>query len=73
MAQPQLTFFCELAPEPLEKLFNGRFVIDDLKALNALLSLGILDFSPTRAELVKRLNKVPVVAWLLLPVEDGYI
>ena len=27
-------FFCELAPEPLEKLFNGRFVIDDLKALN---------------------------------------
>lgn len=74
MAQPQLTFFCELAPEPLEKLFNGRFVIDDLKALNATLSLGILDFSPTRAELVKRLNKVgvPVVAWLLLPVEDGY-
>jgi len=74
LAQPQLTFFCELAPEPLAKLFNGRFVIDDLKALNATLSLGILDFSATCAELVKRLNKagVPIVAWLLLPVEDGY-
>jgi hypothetical protein len=74
MSQPPLTFFCELPPEPLAKLFDGRFVIDDLKALNATLSLGILDFSKTRAELVKRLNKagVPVIAWLLLPEEEGY-
>jgi hypothetical protein len=74
MTQPQLTFFCELPAEPLAKLFDGRFVIDDLKALNATLSLGILDFSDKRAELVKRLNQagVPVVAWLLLPEEDGY-
>jgi hypothetical protein len=49
-------------------------VIDDLKALNATLSLGILDFSKPRAELVKRLNKagVPVIAWILLPEEEGY-
>ncbi len=74
MSQPQLTFFCELAPEPLAKLFDGRFVIDDLKAVHATLSLGILDFSKTRADLVNRLNKagVPVIAWLLLPEEDGY-
>jgi hypothetical protein len=74
MARPQLTFFCELPPEPLAKLFDGRFVIDDLKALGATLSLGILDFSEARAGLVKRLNKagVPVIAWLLLPEEDGY-
>jgi hypothetical protein len=74
MSQPQLTFFCELPPEPLTKLFDGRFVIDDLKALNATLSLGILDFSKPRAELVKRLNKagIPVIAWLLLPEEEGY-
>lgn len=74
MPRPQLTFFCELPPEPLSKLFDGRFVIDDLKALGANLSLGILDFSKARAELVKRLNKagVPVIAWLLLPEEDGY-
>jgi hypothetical protein len=74
MSQPQLTFFCELEHEPLSKLFDGRFVIDDLKAIHASLSLGILDFSKTRADLVKRLNKagVPVIAWLLLPEEDGY-
>ncbi len=74
MPRPDLTFFCELEPEPLSKLFDGRFVIDDLKSLDATLSLGILDFSSQRAELVKRLNKagVPVIAWLLLPEEDGY-
>ncbi len=74
MSQPALTFFCELAPEPLSKLFDGRFVIDDLKALDANLSLGILDLSEERAELVKRLNKagVPVIAWLLLPETEGY-
>lgn len=74
MTQPALTFFCELPPDPLTKLFDDRFVIDDLKALNATLSLGILDFSEERAKLVKRLNKagIPVIAWLLLPEADGY-
>lgn len=74
MPRPTITFFCELQPEPLVKLFDGRFVIDDLKDLDATLSLGILDFSIQRAQLVKRLNKagVPVIAWLLLPDEDGY-
>ena len=74
MAHPPLTFFCELPPEPLAKLFDGRFLIDDLKALEATLSLGILDFSKDRAELVQRLNRagVPVIAWLLLPEDEGY-
>lgn len=74
MPRPKLTFFCELPPEPLAKLFDGRFVIDDLKGLDAALSLGVLDFSDQRAQLVKRLNKagVPVIAWLLLPEEEGY-
>lgn len=74
MPKPELTFFCELKAEPLSKLFDGRFVIDDLKYLDASLSLGILDLSDERAEVVKRLNKagVPVIAWLLLPEEEGY-
>jgi hypothetical protein len=74
MTHRPLTFFCELPPEPLSRLFDGRFLIDDLKALQATLSLGILDFSKERAELVKRLNKagIPVIAWLLLPESDGY-
>jgi hypothetical protein len=42
--------------------------------LEASLSLGILDLSEQRAEVVKRLNAagIPVIGWLLLPEEDGY-
>ena len=49
-------------------------MIDDLKGLDAALSLGILDLSEERAKVVKRLNKaeVPVIAWLLLPEDQGY-
>ncbi len=74
MPKPELTFFCELKAELLTKLFDDRFVIDDLKYLGASLSLGILDLSDERAGVVKRLNKagVPVIAWLLLPEEEGY-
>jgi len=74
MPKPELTFFCELHTEQLTRLFEDRFVIDDLNNLGAVLSLGILDLSEERAEVVKRLNKagLPMVAWLLLPEEDGY-
>lgn len=74
MPKPQLTFFCELDSSALTTLFDGGFVIDDLKNLGAALSLGILDFSEERARVVRRLNQagVPVIAWLLLPEDDGY-
>ena len=73
-AKPQLTFFCELGIEPLENLFSNPSVMQDLVALEASLSLGILDLSPIRAQVVQRLNRagIPVVAWLLLPMEQGY-
>jgi len=74
MRIPDLTFYCELEAEPLKKLFESRFVLDDLKSLNARLSLGILDLSDERAQVVKKLNKlgVNVIAWLLLPKDEGY-
>ncbi len=74
MSHPKLTFFCELPVNKLSELFDGRFVIDDLRDLDASLSLGILDLSEERARVVQRLNKagVPVIAWLLLPEEEGY-
>ncbi len=70
----EITFFCELRAEALKKLFEDRFVFDDLKTLNAGISLGILDMSPERANVVKKLNRmgIPVTAWLLLPEEQGY-
>lgn len=70
----QITFFCELQAAELKKLFEDRFVFDDLKTLNAGISLGILDFSPERASVVQKLNRldISVTAWLLLPEEQGY-
>ncbi len=74
MPQPRLTFACELEPAPLQALFSDPAVIANLLALHAAVSLGILDHSAERAEVVRRLNRagVPVVAWLLLPKDQGY-
>jgi len=71
---PRLSFFCELHDHAVEKLFADQSVIEQLQGLNATLSLGILDFSHERATVVQRLNRagIPVVAWLLLPRDQGY-
>jgi len=68
-----MSFFCELDAEPLMALVDGGLVAD-LLALKASLNLGIIDLSAERADVVRRLNQagVPVVAWLLLPREQGY-
>ncbi len=74
MPRPDLTFFTELDSEALSTLFEDKTILEKLLTLEASLSLGILDLSEQRAEVVKRLNAagIPVVAWLLLPEEDGY-
>lgn len=74
MQKPSLTFFCELEAEALSELFSGSKVTNYLTKLNANLSLGLLDLSPQRAEVVKKLNRagIPVTAWILLPKEQGY-
>ncbi|MCZ7552837.1 MAG: hypothetical protein M5U05_09675 [Anaerolineales bacterium] len=73
MPVPNLTFFCELDSAPLASLLNNS-MIDDLKTMRAGVSMGLRDLSSERAEIVKDLNKagVPLVAWLLLPKEEGY-
>ena len=74
MTQPQLTFFCELEPDALLVLFADGKVVDHLLALEASVSLGILDLTDRRARMVRRLNEagIPVTAWQLLPKEQGY-
>ena len=74
MAYPRINFACELDTSALQALFADKSVILDLQVLHASVSLGILDFSPERAQIVQKINKagVPVVAWLLLPMEQGY-
>jgi hypothetical protein len=74
MKNPQLTFFCELDALALETLYADASILNDLTALQAGVSLGILDLSQQRATVVQRLNAagVPVIAWLLLPNSEGY-
>jgi len=74
MERLTMTFACELPADRLVDLFNDESVIDQLVALEAMVSLGILDLSPERASVVQKLNAagVPVVAWLLLPKSQGY-
>ncbi len=74
MPQPHLTFYCELDPAPLRALFEDPAVVTNLKLLGAAVSMGLRDLSDERAEVVRHLNAagIPLVAWLLLPEEDGY-
>ncbi|WP_426731551.1 hypothetical protein [Myxococcus faecalis] len=69
-----LTFFCELAPGPLGELFDTEGVLEDLREMRAGVSLGLVDLTGERAQVVRRLNRegIPVTAWLLLPPEQGY-
>lgn len=71
---PQLTFYCELPHQALTDLFADPSVAETLRQLGAAVSLGLLDLSQERAEVVRELNRtgIPVVAWLLLPEEQGY-
>lgn len=74
MKPPVLSFACELAKEPLVNLFAEREVIDALRMLGARISLALIDLSDERAGVVRKLAEsgIAVVAWLLLPEEDGY-
>jgi len=74
MNQRRITFACELKSGPLEQLFADQGLIRKLQELNARVSLGLLDLTPERAAVVRRLNEsgVPVTAWLLLPEDEGY-
>ncbi len=74
MGKPRLTFFCELKSDELDEVFSQTRVLDALKKMNARVSLGIPDFSARRSAVVKQLNaaEIPVIAWLLLPQEQGY-
>jgi len=58
----------------LERLFADAALLQDLKALDAAVSLGLIDLCDKRAEVVRRLNAagIPVIAWQLLPKEQGY-
>ncbi|MHB0989170.1 MAG: hypothetical protein ACYC3P_10990 [Bellilinea sp.] len=71
---PHLTFFCELDSPELSALFSDPEIIRQLTELKASISLGLLDLSAERAKVAHQLNLagIPLHAWLLLPMEQGY-
>jgi hypothetical protein len=74
MPRPNVIFFCELGPLALTELFETPGLIDTLESQQYGVALALLDFSPQRAAVVRCLNArgIPVTAWLLLPMEEGY-
>jgi hypothetical protein len=71
--RPHLIFGCDRQTPELESLVTPA-LIADLKELGAGVALSTEDFSPERAEVVRRLNAagIPMIAWIALPRSEGY-
>lgn len=74
MPQPTIVFFCELDTPALTVLVDRPAVVRDLAAMRCGIAIGMLDFSAERADAIRRLTAqgIAVIAWLLLPIEEGY-
>ena len=72
--RPRISFFCELQGKEFNELFADSALINQLVKMQASLRIGLHDFSPERTQTIQKLNQagIPIVAWLLLPEEDGY-
>lgn len=73
--QPNIGFACcEQGIAQLRSLAANQDVLNSLKNLHAQVAVPIQDFSPERADAIRRLNQqgIPVVAWLTLAGQDGY-
>jgi len=74
LADPNISFFCELQGNDFNEFFADSALINELVEMHASLRIGLHDFSAGRTLAIQKLNTagIPVVAWLLLPEEDGY-
>jgi hypothetical protein len=71
---PQLMFACcDRGIGEMQSVLTNTDVIANLKSLHAGLAVAIVDFTPDRAQLVRRLNRdgIPVIASLSMPPEQG--
>lgn len=71
---PKISFFVELPGNEFRQLFADTSLISQLVEMNVSLRVGLQDFSKERTETLLTLNKagIPMIAWLLLPEEEGY-
>jgi len=72
--KPKISFFCELQGKEFNEVFADSVLVQELVKMQASLRIGLHDFSPERTLTIQKLNQagIPVIAWLLLPEEDGY-
>ena len=72
--RPTISFFNEQEGKDLQILFSDTTLIPSLQRMNTQIRMGMLDLSPQRVAVLQQLNeaKIPVIAWLLLPKEEGY-
>ena len=73
-SKPKFSFFCELPAKQFNELFSDSALIQQLVRMQVSVRIGLHDFSPERTVTIQKLNQagIPIVAWLLLPEEDGY-
>lgn len=72
---PHLGFACcDQSIESSARLMADPAVISALRDLHADVAVALPDFSPQRAEVVRRINQagIPAIAWMMLPQEQGY-
>ena len=72
--KPKLSFFVELKGPESKALFEDSSLVSQLVQMKASLRIGLQDFSPEMTQTIQKLNKsgIPLIAWLLLPEEEGY-
>jgi hypothetical protein len=72
--KPTISFFCELDGKRFAELLSDTSLVNELAEMKVSLRVGLPDFAPERATVLQSLNKagIPLIAWLLLPEEEGY-
>ena len=72
--KPDISFACELNGSDFAELFSDTSLVNELAEMQVSLVVGLMDFSSERTAAIQMLNEagIPLVAWLLLPPEEGY-
>lgn len=73
MNRPSLGVFNEQTSDALEGTFTDA-TVETLASLGATVSMGLLDLTPERVKVVRRLSAagVSVIGWLLTTRDEGY-
>ncbi|PDW03632.1 hypothetical protein [Candidatus Viridilinea mediisalina] len=73
LGNPQIIFFCDLPSSELEPLLARPGVLTELATQGYGVALALRHLDASTAELVRTLNaqRIPTIAWLLLPPSEG--